>query len=574
MEVRRADRGGSVPMHVSLKPKRLRRYKDVARLLWRHGRSDLVRSAGLEDALSDEALPSDGAVAEAEELVRDIEKMGPTFIKLGQILSTRTELLPVAYIDALSRLQDRVEPVPVDDAIAVVESELGRPLTSAFREFDREPLAAASLGQVHRAVLEDGTPVAVKVQRPGIREQIAEDLAALSDVAEFLDEHTEMGRRLGCRALLTEFRRALVYELDYRQEARNLDVIATNLDEFSHIVVPRPFDDYTTGRVLTMEYVDGTRLEPLGDGNGKADRVGARRRALLAEELFRAYLKQVLVDGIFHADPHPGNLLLTPDGRLALVDLGMVSSVSPAMRDRLLRWLMAIAEGRGEEAANIALKIGRPRPGMDRVEFRRRVTEIMSRNGGGHLRDVEVGKIVVEATRIADECGLAGPIELTMLGKALLHLDHVGKVLDPEFDANASVRRNAAEIVQQRMLDSISGESLMRNLYEISHIAGHLPARVNRILDTVANNELQVHVEAIDEQRLIAGLHKIANRITLGLILAALVIAASLLMRVPTTFNLFGYPGIAIVLFLVAAGGGLVLALSIVITDRRPSRNE
>lgn len=555
-------------MHVSLKPERLRRYADVARLLWRHGRSDLVRSAGLEDALDGEDLPSDGAVAEAEELVRDIEKLGPTFIKLGQILSSRTELLPKPYIDALSRLQDRVEPESAEDAIAVVETELGRKLSSAFRDFEREPFAAASLGQVHRAILHDGTPVAVKVQRPRIRERIAADLAALSDVAEFLDEHTEMGRRLGCRSLLVEFRRALLYELDYRQEARNLDIVATNLAEFRRIVVPRPFDDFSTGRVLTMEYIEGTRLEPLGDGDGNA--VGRRRRALLAEDLFRAYLKQVLVDGIFHADPHPGNLLLTDDGRLALVDLGMVSVVSPAMRDRLLRWMMAIADGRGDDAANIALKIGRPRPGMDRAEFRRRVSEIVIRNGGAHLRDVEFGKIVVEANRIADECGLDGPHELTMLGKALLHLDHVGKVLDPEFDANASVRRNAAEIVQQRMLDSLSGEGLTRNLYEFAHFAGQLPSRVNRILDTVANNELEVSVDAIDEQRLIAGLHKIANRITLGLILAALVVAASLLMRVPTTFNLFGYPGIAIVLFLIAAGGGIVLALSIVITDRKP----
>ena len=557
-------------MHISLRPERLRRYADVARLLWRHGRSDLVRSAGLEDALDGEELPPDGAVAEAEELVRDIEKMGPTFIKLGQILSSRTELLPMPYIEALSRLQDRVEPESAEDAVAVVETELGRPLSSAFRDFQREPFAAASLGQVHRAILDDGTPVAVKVQRPRIRERIAEDLAALSDIAEFLDEHTEMGRRLGCRSLLVEFRRALLYELDYRQEARNLDIVATNLAAFRRIVVPRPFDDYSTGRVLTMEYIEGTRLEPLGDGNGKGDGVGRRRRAQLAEDLFRAYLKQVLVDGIFHADPHPGNLLLTNDGRLALVDLGMVSCVSPAMSDRLLRWLLAIAEGRGEDAANIALKIGRPRPGMDRADFRRRVSEIVIRNGGAHLRDVEVGRIVVEATRIADECGLEGPHELTMLGKALLHLDHVGKLLDPDFDANASVRRNAAEIVQQRMVDSISGDGLMRNLFELAHFAGRLPSRVNRILDTVANNELEVTVDAIDEQRLIDGLHKIANRITLGLILAALVVAASLLMRVPTTFNLFGYPGIAIVLFLVAAGGGIVLALSIVLTDRKP----
>lgn len=560
-------------MGLSLKPERLRRYRDVARLLWRHGRSDLVRAAGLEESLGDEELPPEVA-AGAQELARDIERMGPTFIKLGQILSTRTELLTAPYIDALARLQDRVEPVPADDAIAVIESELGRPLTSAFREFDREPLAAASLGQVHRAVLEDGTPVAVKVQRPRIRDQIAEDLAALEDVAKFLDEHTEFGRRANCRALLREFRRALLSELDYRQEARNLDVIATNLEDFRRIVVPRPFEDFTAKCVLTMEYVEGTRLEPFAAGNGAGGAVSRRRRAQLADDLFRAYLKQVLVDGVFHADPHPGNLLLTDDGRLALVDLGMVSRVSPAMRDRLLRWLIALAEGRGGDFASIALKIGRPGPDMDRVEFRRRVSEIVNRGADAQLRDVAIGKVIVEASRIADECGLAAPHELTMLGKALLHLDHIGKVLDPEFDVNAAVRRHATEVVQQKMAESFSGESVLKNLYEFSHFAGKLPSRVNRILDLVGNNELEVSVDAIDEKRLIDGLHKIANRITLGLILAALVISASLVMRVPTTFMLFGYPGIAIVLFLVAGGGGILLALSIVLRDRAPKRKE
>jgi ubiquinone biosynthesis protein len=561
-------------MGLSLKPARLRRYRDVARLLWRHGRSDLVRKAGLEEAFREDALPAE-VTADAQELARDIERMGPTFIKLGQILSTRTELLPAPYIEALSRLQDRVAPVPADDAIAVIESELGRPLSAMFREFDREPLAAASLGQVHRAELADGTPVAVKVQRPRILGQIAEDLAALQDVATFLDKYTETGRKLECRALLREFRKALVYELDYRQEARNLDIVATNLEEFPRIVVPRPFEEFTARRVLTMQYVGGRRLEPRENGDGaRSHSVSRDRRTLLAKDLFSAYLKQVLVDGVFHADPHPGNVLLTDDGRLALVDLGMVSYVSPEMRGRLLRWLMAIAEGRGEDAANIALKIGRPRPDMDRVEFRRRVSEIVTRNANAHLRDVEVGKIVVEATRIADECGLAAPHELTMLGKALLHLDRVGKVLDPEFDVNASMRRHASRIVQRRVMDSLSGESVMMNLYELSHFAGQLPARVNRILDTVGNNELLITVDAIDEQRLVDGLHKIANRITLGLVLAALVIGASLLMRVPTEFTLFGYPGIAIVLFLAAGGGGIVLALSIVFGDRDPPKKE
>jgi len=182
-------------MGVSFKPERLRRYRDLARLLWKYGRSDLVKTVGLDEALVGEVLPTDGAAAEAEQLADDLETMGPTFVKLGQLLSTRADVLPAPYVEALTRLQDRVAPVPVKQVVDVVESELAMPLLVAFREFDETPLAAASLGQVHRALLPDGAVVAVKVQRPGVREEIAEDLAALRDVAEFLDAHTDWGRR-------------------------------------------------------------------------------------------------------------------------------------------------------------------------------------------------------------------------------------------------------------------------------------------------------------------------------------------------------------------------------------------
>jgi ubiquinone biosynthesis protein len=556
-------------MHVSLRPARLWRYSQVARLLWRHGRKDLVRSAGLEAALSGDALPSEAEDADAQALARDLERMGPTFIKLGQVLSTRSELLPTAYLTALARLQDRVEPVPGDEAVAIVERELGMPLAASFREFDRDAFAGASLGQVHYAVLPDGRSVAVKVQRPGIRARIAQDLAALEDIAGLLDDHTETGRRLGCRGLLAEFRRSLVRELDYEQEARNLVTLAKNLEGFRRIVVPLPVDGYTTARVLTMDYVDGRRLS--------RPAVLSRRDvdgSQLADELLRAYLKQVLVDGFFHADPHPGNLFLTEDGRIALLDLGMVSCITPAMQEKLLRWLVALGEGRGEEAANIALQIGKPRPDMDRAAFRRRVSEMVMLSGGANLHTVQMGRIVLDAARIADECGLAGPRELTMLGKALLNLDGIGRVLDPEFDPNASMRRNAALILQRQVAQRLAPDSVMSSLLGLSRFASHLPARVNRILDTVANNELEVKVDAIDERRLIGGLQKIANRITLGLLLAALVVAAALLMRVPTTFRLLGYPGIAIVLFVAAAAGGIALVVSIVLHDRQPERGD
>ena len=286
-------------MRISLKPKHLKRYKDIALLLIKHGRSDVVKHAGLHDALElDVSVETAAGESKADELARDMEKMGPTFIKLGQLLSTRADFLPPAYIHALTRLQDKIDPFPFEQVEALVSGELGVRISKAFSEFEATPLAAASLGQVHRAAMLDGRVVVVKVQRPGIRDIIAEDMEAMEEIAGFVDKHTQWGRRYEFGKMLDEFRRSLWHELDYRQEARNLSTLGANLLEFPGIVVPTPIEDFTTSRVLTMEYIHGkkiTELSPLA----RLDFKGAD----LAEELFHAYLKQILVDGFFHADP-------------------------------------------------------------------------------------------------------------------------------------------------------------------------------------------------------------------------------------------------------------------------------
>src|ERR1700730_11094452 len=330
---------------LSLRPQHLKRYKDVALLLIKYGRRDLVKVVGLDPALDDERAPVATADPAAAELADDLERMGPTFIKLGQLLSTRPDILPPPYLHALARLQDRVEPFSFAEVERIVAAELGVRLSKAFSEFEATPVAAASLGQVHRAAMRDGRRVAVKVQRPDIRERVAEDLEALEDIAEFLDDHTDVGRRSEFRQILDEFRRSLLRELDYRQEAQNLTLLRRNLSDFDRIVVPAAIDDYTTSRVLTMEYISGTKITSLSqvarlelDGEG------------LAEQLFRAYLKQVLVDGVFHADPHPGNVFVTEAGHIALIDLGMVARIAPRAQEHILQLLLAISEGQSDDA--------------------------------------------------------------------------------------------------------------------------------------------------------------------------------------------------------------------------------
>ena len=550
-------------MGISLKPQHLNRYRQIAWLFVKYGRSDLVKETGLEETLEAEQRVTPKEAAKASELADDLEKLGPTFVKLGQLLSTRVELMPRAYLEALARLQDKVEPFAFDEVEKIVASELGVRMSKAFSDFEVTPMAAASLGQVHRARLRDGRQVAVKVQRPGIRDAMLEDLDALDEIAEFLDNHTTAGKRYEFGQMLSEFRKSLLRELDYRQEATNLTKIGQNLKEFEHIVVPEPITDYSTSRVLTMQYVHGkkiTDLSPLArmefDG------------AALAEELFRAYLQQILVDGFFHADPHPGNVFLTDNYQIALIDLGMVGRAMPGLQEQLLQLLLAISEGRGDDAADIAIKVGERKEDFAEKEFKQRIGEIVAKQQGVTVEQMQVGRLVLEVTQASGENGVRVPPELTMLGKTLLNLDQVGRAIEPGFDPNASIRRNAAQIMQQRLMKSLSPGNLFSGVLEFKDLVQRLPARLNKIIDAIANNELKVSVDAIDEKTLVVGFQKVANRITVGLIIAALIVGAAMLMKVETTFRLWGYPGLAILLFLAAAAGGVTLLINILFYDK------
>ena len=544
-----------------LKPKHLKRYQQIAWLLVKHGRSDLVHGTGLDEAIVDTPAGRE-MTAEAKSLADDLEALGPTFVKLGQLLSTRPDLLPPAYLSALARLHDKVEPFPFADVEAIVAGELGVRVSKAFAELDATPLAAASLGQVHRARLRDGRRVAVKVQRPGVRERVLADLEALEDIGEFLDSHTEAGRRYEFARLLEEFRRSVLRELDYIQEGGHLVTLRQNLAGFPRLFVPAPIEDYTTSRVLTMEYVTGTKITALSpvvlqemDG------------AELARELVAAYLKQILVDGFFHADPHPGNVLVTEDGRLALIDLGMIARVTPRMQDALLQLLLSVGDGRSDEAATSVIKLAQARPGFDEATFRRRVADLVGQNRDATAEEMAVGRSVLELVWLSADCGLRLPPELAMLGKTLLHLDDIGRRLDPDARPNVLVQQHSASIMQQRLVQSLAPGNLLSGVLETKDLVERLPERLNRIVDRLADSEFQVKVDAIDQRMLMVGVQKVANRITMGLLLAALIVGAALLMQVETDFRLFGYPGLAIIFFLLAVAGGVALIASILFGD-------
>lgn len=547
----------------------VKRYKDIAVLLAKYGNSDLVKSAGLDELVTDEkGQPTEmdpDIEKTADELAADIEALGPAFVKLGQLMSTRSDFLPPVYLSALSRLQDNCEPVPFNEIEKRVISELGVRISKGFLEFDSEPLAAASLGQIHRAVLRNGRVVAVKVQRPGIREGIMEDLQILSEIADFYDTHTETGKKYEFSVIVEEFRKSVMSELDYKREAHNLEILADNLKEFDLIEVPSPVHDYSTATVLTMDFMSGkkvtdvTRLALL-EING----------AVLAEEIFACYLKQMLVDGFFHADPHPGNVFLTDDHKIALLDLGMACRISHGLQGKLLRMVIAISEGRADTVADIAIDIGERKANYDEQSFRMQISDLVQNDLDADIEGMQVGRVVLGVTKSAGDCGIRVPAELTMVGKALMNLDQIGRTLYPAFDPNASVRKNAVHIMQQRVRNELSPGSITDSVIEAKEFLEKIPKQVNKILDMIATNKFEMKV--IDEPILIDSFQKVANRISLSLILAALIIGAALLTRVQTAWTIMGYPAIAIICFIAAAIGGFALALQIAFYDQRPAK--
>ena len=553
-----------------LKPDHLKRYKDIVALLIKYGRSDLVREAGLSTpAIRRESLAVTGKESQPEELASDLEYLGATFIKLGQLLSTRGDLLPEPYLDALARLQDKVEPFSFAEVDAIVSSELGIRISKAFAEFDPEPLAAASLAQVHRAQMRDGRAVVVKVQRPGVREQIVNDLEALEEVASFIDAHTEIGKRYEFVNMLEDLRRSLLREIDFQREGNNLIRLGDSLSSFRRIVIPEPIDDFTTSRVLTMDYIPGkkiTALSPL--------RLMEVDGAKLSEELFRAYLKQTLVDGFFHADPHPGNVFLTDDNRIALLDLGMVSNIGSTFQENYLRLLLAISNGRGDEAAEISIKMGEPKARFDDSDFRHRVADLVAEHADTALDRIDAGQVVLRIQRIAADTWFRLPPEFTMIAKTLMNLDRVVYILAPNFDPNAIIKEEATSLILRNVVKSVEPGKVMSGMLEIKEFVERFPGRINKILDVIGNNELKIGVDAIDERVVLDGLQKVANRITIGLVLAALIVGAALLMRIETSFRLFGYPGLPMIFFLLAAIGALILIFNILLYDKKPKKKE
>lgn len=546
--------------------RKIKRSAEIALFLLKYGGREFMERWGLA-----RFLPSHAEVSVSEKAVQlreDITALGPTFVKLGQLLSTRADLLPPEILKKLALLQDNVEPISYEEVQQIIEQELGAPIVKLFNEFDQKPLGSASLGQVHFAVMRSGQRVGVKVQRPNIRPLIENDMAVLRDFAQWLDKKTKAGRRYRFSKIQEEFERTLIQELDYETEAQNLIRLKDNLQEFEDIIVPSPIEDYSTSRVLTMEYVEGrklTHVSPLTvvEVNGEK----------IADSLLQAYLQQIFVDGFFHADPHPGNIFLLNKNKVALIDLGMVGIISPVLRRRLLQLLPSLYRQDPDGVADVVLEISEADENVNRMELIHAYTGLLQTTVASNLQRVRISEALFGVMRVSAQAGVHLPAEINLLGRTMLHLDRIGQILAPQFNFNQAIEQHIDDIIQQQMLKDVSPRSCFKSLIEAKDFIERLPNRANRFVESLLDRKLGFHIDLVPDVHLLENLQKIANRITIGLILAALIVGASQFMQVQTRFMLFGYPGFAMICFLSALAGALVLIFQIIRSDRR-TRNE
>ena len=561
-----------------LKTRNLGAYADLLLLFTRYGRKDFRLTLSPEDFLepaTDAAAMEPDVKARAEAFANALKEMGPTYVKFGQLLSTRPDIVPPEYIVALESLQDDLPPFSFADVERIVEEELGVRISKAFETFESTPLAAASLGQVHRAVLRHGgddpdssREVVVKVQRPDVRDHVRKDLEVFTEIARELEKHTEIGRKMNLVGAIEQAKLVMYSELNYLQEARNTEVLRENLTSFPQIYIPAVIPDLTSSRVLTTELVKGkkvSKLTPLALIEGDY--------AELAGVLTQAYLKQICVDGFWHSDPHPGNIFVREDDQgapqLVLLDFGMVSRISHELQDEVIKLLLAISSNRGTEVADACVRMCEAQERFDAVKFTRDISTIVAAVHDVSASDINTGQLLFNVIGIANHNELKAPSELTMLAKTLLHLDAITKKLDPRYDPQRVIRDYAEQLMTQKLAQKFHPRNFYPALLDLNQLALDLPHRAREIVDLTAAGRLSFGIKLTQAEEFLGGIHKIANRITVGVVIAALLVSSSMMMSVPTTFTIFGYPGLAVLGYVLASAAGFYLVLSTILRDRK-----
>lgn len=508
------------------------RYRQIADVLARHGLGYLVGVFGLDrfvpfhrGLLGHPARPE--PYTRPEHVRMAVEELGATFIKLGQIISTRADLVPVEYQVELAKLQDQAPAVPAEAIEEVLVAELGQPILAAFASFDSTPLAAASIGQAHAATLPDGTEVVVKVRRPGVVEQVEEDLEILQNLASAASRRWELADQYDVVGLAQEFAQTLRAELDYIREGRSAERFAHNFAGDSEIHIPSVYWETSSSRVLTLERIRGIKINDLA----ALDQAGMDRKAL-AERAARIVLDMVFEHGFFHADPHPGNFFIEPGGRIGLIDFGMVGTVDERTQDQLARLLLAITSQDAERLVDTFLELGVARRRVDRSLLRQDLEHLVSRYYGRPLSEIALGSMLNESFAVIRRHRLQLPSNLALLLKTAVMCEGLGGELDPDFSLASAVQPYARRLMIRQYSPLVWAGRLGHASIDAARLGVELPQQVRRLISEIERGSLEIGMRPEGFEPVVRRFERLANRIVLGIIAAAFVIGLATLMSV------------------------------------------
>ena len=537
-------------------PRKVQRLTEIAAVLVRHGLTYLVDRLNLHQYLprSRQLMPAGRADAFdraglARRLTVAMEALGPTFVRLGQLLSSRPDLLPEEFIREFERLQDQVAPFASEQALAIIEEELEAPVAERFATFTDEPVASGSLAQVHYATLADGAEVVVKVQRPGVESLVLTDLSLLRPLAEYAERHVPELQMFQPTKVLDELERTIRRELDFVSEASNTARFHRELLALDGVRCPRVYWDLTSSRVLTMERLGGARIADVE----RLDAMGVDRAAL-ARGLMDVFLKQYLEMGAFHGDPHPGNLFVGSDGTIGIIDFGMVGRLTPGLRDRLGALLVAVANRDVEVVTEICFSLGLMSDEVNEAAFKLGVLELLDKYYGMPLKRIDPRRVFGDVTALARESRVLLPRDFVLLAKSLVQVTSIARVLDPDFDVASLLRPRAKAMLRRRLAPAEVAKSLGLQLWSIGTLVQAVPRSFLRILRRVESGRLEFTMRHTGYEDFARELDRAANRLTVSLILASLVLSSSLLLALKTPPLVAGSVSVLGVLGYVVAG--------------------
>lgn len=544
------------------------RFRQIVNIVIKYGFGYIMEKIGIisilqKGKISKNQFYKEKTLTTPQKIVLMLEELGPTFIKLGQILSTRPDIVPGEYIIELKKLQDNVPGFDYEKAKEQIESEFKCSMEDIFLKFEKQPIAAASIGQVHRAVFKTGQDVVVKVQRPDIDRLINTDLEILIHLARLLEKHIPESRIYDPVGIVEEFADAIRKELDFTREGWNIERFCRNFEGDETICVPKVYWDATTQKVLTIEYIEGVKVNQFD----KISELGLNRKEI-AENGARLMMKQIFIHGFFHGDPHPGNIFICPDGKISFIDFGMMGRINEFTKHKMADLIIGVINRDSGKIIKTFLDIGLVSKDIELGKFQLDIEDMVEHYYGKALKQIKISKLINELLAIAVKYKIKLPSNFTLLCKSVLTIEGIGRDLDPDFDIIKVAKPFIKKLLQERYRPQYLINTILKNLTELNQALLVIPKILNEMFQKIKADSIKIDFEYKGLEKVVFELHRMINRLVFSMIVASIIIGSSLIILANVSPKLYNLPILGIVGFTVAGLLGIGLVISILRSGR------